>query len=84
MSEKRRNEKLVRICSPSDIVEYAMFKGALQQAGIECMNTPHYSGAYDGLFVASRGYADIYVFESDKDKADKILNELKQTKKKEE
>ena len=84
MSESHRDENLVRIASAANLVEHTMFKEALQQAGIECMNTPHYSGAYDGLFVASRGYADIYVFESDKDKADKILNELKQTKKKEE
>jgi len=35
-----------------------------------------YDRAYDGVFVGQKGVGDLYVFKSDKDKAEKILKEL--------
>jgi hypothetical protein len=72
----RNKEKIVRLCSPTELVGYTLIKESLEQAGIQCMDTPHYDSAYDDLYVPSRGYADIYVYEPDLEAAQKILDSL--------
>lgn len=69
-------DKIVKLCSPEELVEYTIVKEALAQAGIECMDRPHFDSAYDDLFVLSRGYADIYVYETDLEAAQKIRDSL--------
>ncbi|MBN1903126.1 DUF2007 domain-containing protein [Candidatus Sumerlaeota bacterium] len=74
--DDRKKEKIVKLCSPLELVEYTLVKEALDQAGIECLDTPHFDAAYDDLFVPSSGYADIYVYESNLEEAQKILDSL--------
>jgi len=76
MEEKRPNEKIVKLCSTRDLVEYTILTDALTKAGIECMDTPHVDSAYDDLYVPSRGYADVYVFESELEEARKVLEQI--------
>jgi|GEM_PF-520944 len=77
MGEQHREDKIVKLCSTGELVEYTLLKDALGEAGIDCMDTPHVDSAYDDLFVPSRGYADVYVFKSDLSKAKKVLASLK-------
>jgi len=75
---QKRDEKVVQLCTTRDLVQYTMYKEALENAGIDCMDTPHVDSAYDDLFVPAQGYADIYVFESDKNAALGVIEKLKQ------
>lgn len=84
MNANYRDEKVVRLCTVYDLVEYTMCKKALEDAGIECMDTPHVTNAYDGLFKPAMGYADIYVFESERQEALKIIEDVKAQKQAEE
>jgi hypothetical protein len=77
MEEKRPNEKIVKLCSTLDLVEYTILIDALTKAGIECLDTPYVDSAYDDLYVPARGYADVYVFESELEEARKILFQIK-------
>jgi hypothetical protein len=76
LEEKRSKEKIVKLCSTRDIVEYTILTDALTRAGIECTDTPHVDSAYDDLYVPARGYADVYVFESELEEARKILEQI--------
>jgi len=77
MEEKRPNEKIVKLCSTIDLVEYTILTDALAKSGIQCLETPHVDSAYDDLYVPSKGYADVYVFESELEEAGKILLQIK-------
>jgi len=79
MEEKRPEEKIVKLCSTRDLVQYTILKDALTEAGIECMDTPHVDSAYDDLYVPAKGYADVYVFELDLEEARKILEQVNKT-----
>lgn len=74
--DEHEKDKIIKLCSTVELVEYTLVKEALDQAGIECMDTPHVDSAYDDLFVPAQGYADIYVYETDLEEAKKILDAL--------
>ena len=79
MSDKYRDEKIVKLCGTKDIVELTILRQALEEAGIKCMDAPHTDSAYDDLFVPAMGYADIYVFESDLPAAQKVVASVRKT-----
>lgn len=74
--DEHENDKIVKLCSTLELVEYTLVKETLEQEGIECMDTPHVDSAYDDLFVPAQGYADIYVYETDLEEAKNILDAL--------
>ena len=80
MNANHRDEKVVRLCTVYNLVEHTMYKKALEDAGIECMDTPYVTLAYNGLFKPSMGYADIYVFESEREEALKVIDAVKAQK----
>lgn len=84
MSQNERNEKTVKLCTARDLVEYEMVKDALKEAGLDCMEVLHTDSALDGIYVPSKGYADIHVFESDREKACEILASIRQEAKEKE
>jgi len=83
MGENRRSEKTVKICTAKDLVELTIVREALKEAGIDCLEVPSVDTAYDDIFVPARGYADIYVFESDRQTALEIIYSLERKKKEE-
>ncbi len=82
MLDEHRNEKMVKLCETRDIVELTLLRQALTDAQIKCMDSPHSESAYDDLFVPAMGYADIYVFETDLQAAQKVVANLKNTREK--
>jgi hypothetical protein len=80
MDENRRNEKTVKLCTAKDLVELTLIREALKEVGIDCLEMPYVCGAYDDIFVPAKGYADIYVLESDRQTAFEVIASLEQEK----
>ena len=80
MDKNRRNEKTVRLCTTKDLVELTLIREALEEIGIDCLEVPSVDAAYDDIFVPARGYADIHVFESDRQTAFEVIASLEQEK----
>jgi hypothetical protein len=76
MNENHRDEEIVKICSAKDLVDLTMLKEALREAGIECMDRSYSDSAYNDIFVPSKGFADIFVFVSDRNKAAEVISAL--------
>ena len=81
MDEKKCNEKTVKICTAKDLVELTLIRETLKEDGIDCLEMPYVCGAYDDIFVPAKGYADIYVLESDRQTALEVIASLEQEKK---
>jgi hypothetical protein len=46
------------------------------EAGISMHFHSKFDTAYDGIFITQKGLGDIYVFEKDREKAEKILKDI--------
>ena len=73
----KQKDRIVKLCSPRELVEYTLLRDALEKAGIECLDRPHVDSAYDDLYVPAKGYADLFVYEADLEDAEKIIEALK-------
>ena len=49
---------------------------AFKKEGIAMQIRSKYDTAYDGLFIGQKGIGDLYVFEKDKEQAEKILEQI--------
>lgn len=80
MVAEHSNEKTVKLCSARDVVELTLIMESLEESGIDCLEVPFSDAAYDGIFVPSKGYSDIFVFESQLEDAEKIIAALQMEK----
>lgn len=54
-----------------------MIKGALDAEGITYTIKEHRDTAYNGLFILQKGYASLFVLESDKDRVLQIVKRIR-------
>jgi len=69
--------KWVRIHTIESIFEMDILKDALEKDGIEFSIKEYKDTAYDGLFVLQKGYAALFVKETDEVAATAIIKRLK-------
>lgn len=59
-----------------DQVDEAVIKDALEKAGIKHVMRTFVDSAYDGIFIAQRGYGEVLVEEGDEAKTKEIIAEV--------
>ena len=71
-------EKILKIHTLEKEHEYLipLIQETFDKENISFRVKSKYDTAYDGIFVTQKGVGDIYVFEKDKEKAEKILNDI--------
>jgi hypothetical protein len=68
--------KFVSVRAAENALEADRLKVALEQAGIPVLLRSFYDTAYDGIFVAQKGWGHVLVPESQKEEAEKIVADL--------
>ena len=53
-----------------------LIEDAFNKEDIAMQIRSKYDTAYDGLFVGQKGIGDLYVFDKDKERAEKILEQI--------
>ena len=73
-----KEEKIVKIHTLEKEHEYLipLIQDTFEKENISFRVKSKYDTAYDGIFVGQKGVGDIFVFEKDKEKAIKILNDI--------
>jgi hypothetical protein len=71
------NEKWKKIHVIENIFEMDMIKDAFDKEGLEYSIKEYKDTAYDGLFVLQKGYASLFVRESDEELAKSIVKNIR-------
>jgi hypothetical protein len=66
---------MISIHTLKNQIEAQVIEGELKAAGIKCVIRPFNDSAYDGIFMAQKGYGQVLVDDKDKQRAEEILNE---------
>jgi hypothetical protein len=71
-------DKIIRIATLSTEHESTLplIRAEFDKENIIYQIRSHHDSAYDGIFLAQKGLADLYVFSEDKNRAEEILNNL--------
>lgn len=67
----------INVHTIESIFEMDMIKDALDKDGISYTIKEHRDTAYDGLFILQKGYASLFVQESDKDRVLAIVERIR-------
>lgn len=67
----------INVYTIESIFEMDMIKDALDKDGIPYTVKEHLDTAYDGLFILQKGYASLFVQESDKDRVLAIVKRIR-------
>ncbi len=72
-----QRNKQINVHTMESIFEMDMIKGALDAEGITYTIKEHHDTAYNGLFILQKGYASLFVLESDKDRVLQIVKRIR-------
>ncbi|HOC45902.1 MAG: hypothetical protein PHT96_00075 [Syntrophorhabdaceae bacterium] len=72
-----QRNKQINVHTMESIFEMDMIKGALDAEGITYTIKEHRDTAYNGLFILQKGYASLFVLESDKDRVLQIVKRIR-------
>lgn len=67
----------VKIHMIESIFEMDMLRDALDQENIEYEMKEYHDTAYDGLFILQKGYASLYVYKADQERALEIVRRIR-------
>lgn len=70
---------MLPIYTLKDIVEASVVEAALKDAGIKFIIRTFEDRAYDGIYIAQKGYGQVLVEEEDAEEARKIIEGLSKT-----
>ena len=76
----RENEKTIKIFTLERAHEalLPLIRESFASENIELHFQSKLDTAYDGIFVTQKGFGDIFVFESDRERAEEILHDILQ------
>ncbi|MGD0231648.1 MAG: DUF2007 domain-containing protein [Syntrophorhabdales bacterium] len=72
------SNRWTRIHTVESIFEMDVLKAALEKESIEYVMKEHKDTAYDGLFILQKGYATLFVRETDEAPARAVVKGVKQ------
>lgn len=72
------DNQIIKLCTLEKEHEYLipLIQETFEEANISFRVKSKYDTAYDGLFVGQKGVGDIFVFQKDKELAEKILQDI--------
>jgi hypothetical protein len=71
-------DTIIRIATLSAEQESSLplIRAEFEKENIEYQIRSHHDSAYNGIFLAQKGLADVYVFSKDKQRAQELINSL--------